>query len=889
MTVHTGSWSQYYGADQDPAWGDNPKFTIHLSNNQKYSATLGGKKNYDSDLSYEFLLSSDFRPSPPSCVTRNNIVEVSLDAASGDGWFVTSAHSYRAKTGQTYIALTSDPALNKWVDIDEADSYPYNARSVFLTLNGPGQSLPPSVNIDVPVCGYGVRVCECEASKDVCVFNLEIDEIMTFTSYQTFKVSNSEGLYVRGTQGVVFNINKDSGQAEAHPAYSTRKCAELGRKGCSNPQFVDGKTYRMAIGVNGQIPGPTLIVRDGQKVVIQVHNNMSSEGISIHWHGMFQKGTPWMDGVGQVTQCQIGPSSSYTYIYRASPSGTFWYHSHSGAQRTDGFFGALIVRERASDYNYIKEQLSRRSVPGFEDLPANHSITLLDWQHEASLATFSQLNAGLGFYPALEIGEIPESCANRYESTRSIEAAEVGPVPYFSGLINGKGRHSDVPYSQTRLSVFAVQEGMRYRFRLIGAQGLYAYKFSIDGHKLTVVNTDGYWIWPLVVDYIIIHTGERYDFILEAKLNPEIKYYWMQAETLEINQKGPGPPYLSRGHVAEAILQYVKQPAELPVPPIPSIQYESIKRNSPAISCTRIGKCRAINCPFQNFHSSYNIDCTNVGDLRLLIPTPKDQMPKLNPDPSCGNCRQFINFNFEGDSETSSVNGRNFILPPVPPQTQNDAFKKQATICDRNANCNPSSLSCMCTHIIDIPYQQTIQFVLSALGAYDNAHPIHLHGHAFHVVKVGYPEYNQTTGFIKKTIDNGKEISLHNRDIACDDKQLCANSNDPDCNPYRCTKPRWSGGTPSMSLNNQTIRKDTVMVPAGGYVVINFKSDNPGHWFLHCHIEVHQLEGMAVIINEALEQQKRLTIPGNLNRCGDFTLTTSKYQRLYDSASLALQ
>ena len=46
------------------------------------------------------------------------------------------------------------------------------------------------------------------------------------------------------------------------------------------------------------------------------------------------------------------------------------------------------------------------------------------------------------------------------------------------------------------------------------------------------------------------------------------------------------------------------------------------------------------------------------------------------------------------------------------------------------------------------------------------------------------------------------------------------------------------------------ILKDTVIVPAGGYVVVAFPADNPGYWFLHCHIEVHQLEGMGVLIEE---------------------------------------
>ena len=37
--------------------------------------------------------------------------------------------------------------------------------------------------------------------------------------------------------------------------------------------------------------------------------------------------------------------------------------------------------------------------------------------------------------------------------------------------------------------------------------------------------------------------------------------------------------------------------------------------------------------------------------------------------------------------------------------------------------------------------------------------------------------------------------------------------------------------------------------------MINFVSNNPGFWFLHCHIETHQLQGMALIMNEALDQQ----------------------------------
>ena len=257
--------------------------------------------------------------------------------------------------------------------------------------------------------------------------------------------------------------------------------------------------------------------------------------------------------------------------------------------------------------------------------------------------------------------------------------------------------------------------------------------------------------------------------------------------------------------------------------------------------------------------------------MRLLLETPLDELPGAEPDPSCTNCTHFINFNFEGSSQTGSANGRNFALPPVPPQTQNDEFYEQANVCDLEQICNPPSLNCTCTQVIKIPYNQTIQLVFSAIGAISGAHPIHLHGHTFHVVKVGYPGYDNTTGF----------IASHNADIYCDDIDLCLQSGNEDCDPRRCTKPRWAGNPPDMSIDQNTVRKDTVIVPAGGYVVINFISNNPGYWFLHCHIEVHQLEGMAVIINEAPIQQKDLIIPPGLNKCGDFYISVDEYEAMY--------
>ena len=837
--VHAAESSKWYTKHK------SHMIVLTISNNQKYQAELEGPMYRGQSYVRELNFAARFGTT--NCVSLSDIKEIHLKATSNryEDWYISSIRT-SAKTGvEQYMDLTSDPHLNKWLG-------EYDSKEIKLKW----------VHQENLTCEYGNPTCECMSHAKVCKFNLEIDEIRTFTSYQKLSVDEPTGVAMRGSQGVIYYLDNDGSPT---PLQDDRTCSTQDSAKCTYPQFVDGKTYRLVIAVNGLIPGPTLIVHEGQTVEVHVHNNLTTEGISIHWHGMHQRGTPWMDGVGQVTQCQIGPSSTFTYVYKAEPAGTFWYHSHSGAQRTDGFFGGLVVKESPEKMTQIRDKLHRHRA--FEDLPDQHTLTLLDWQHEASLDLFTQIHASLGFYPGKPLGEVPtkNDLKRRYNSTHSYEKVEVGPVPYFSGIINGKGRHDGVPYIKTRLSIFTVQAGKTYRFRLIGAQNLYAYKFSIDGHKLTVVGTDGYWIQPVPnVDYVIIHSGERFDFLLEAKHTR--KDYWIRAETLEIDHNGQGPPYKSLEHVAEAILHY-KQDGDSADPNVnvPSTNYEDIKRRSPPLQCSFYKPCKAVNCPFKNFHPRYHITCINVQNLRLLEPTPPAELPNANPKTpgQCQNCRHFINFNFEGDSQTSAVNGRNFILPSFPPQTQPEEFHKKDNICDLNADCNPSTSACSCVQVITIPYKETIQLVLSAIGAFHSAHPIHLHGHTFHVVHVGYPDYDPKTGFITK----------HNNDIYCDDVH-CTQQN---CDKRRCTRPRWNREK-RFSIDSHTIRKDTVMLPAGGYVVINFLSDNPGNWFLHCHIEVHQLEGMAMIVNEAPHEQSQLQPPKEMNKCGDVEISVQTYQ-----------
>ena len=67
---------------------------------------------------------------------------------------------------------------------------------------------------------------------------------------------------------------------------------------------------------------------------------------------------------------------------------------------------------------------------------------------------------------------------------------------------------------------------------------------------------------------------------------------------------------------------------------------------------------------------------------------------------------------------------------------------------------------------------------------------------------------------------------------------------------------------------NQTIHdpiyptvRDTITVPANGYLILRFKADNPGVWFFHCHVDWHLPAGLAatfITAPELVQQQTRL-------------------------------
>jgi len=231
---------------------------------------------------------------------------------------------------------------------------------------------------------------------------------------------------------------------------------------------------------------------------------------SVHWHGLFQKGTNYNDGTGMVTQCPIVPGESYEYDFAVpNQAGTYWYHSHVATQYCDGLRGPLIVYDPNDIYKHLYDVDDESTV-----------LTIADWYHLVS-------------------SKVP-----------------LPPVAD-STLINGLGRYPGGPASP--LAIVNVNRGSRYRMRLISMACNAFYTFSIDGHSMTIIEADGVTTSPLVVNNITIFAAQRYSFILNA--NQSVGNYWIRAEP-QAGADG-GPQGYTDG-INSAILRYSGAPHRTP-------------------------------------------------------------------------------------------------------------------------------------------------------------------------------------------------------------------------------------------------------------------------------------------------------------------------------------
>jgi FtsP/CotA-like multicopper oxidase with cupredoxin domain len=127
-------------------------------------------------------------------------------------------------------------------------------------------------------------------------------------------------------------------------------------------------------GYNGQSPGPTIEVVEGDKVRVFVTNKLP-EHTTVHWHG--QRLPSGMDGVGGLTQPQIKPGQTFVYEFEARRPGTFMYHPHADemVQMAMGMMGMWITHPRDPG-----------RIPGYQDADRDFCFILNAYDIEPGAA-----------------------------------------------------------------------------------------------------------------------------------------------------------------------------------------------------------------------------------------------------------------------------------------------------------------------------------------------------------------------------------------------------------------------------------------------------------------------------------------------------------------------
>lgn len=318
------------------------------------------------------------------------------------------------------------------------------------------------------------------------------------TSRRTFV----KGLAAAGMLGGLGLWRSPSWAAAGSPALSTLTGTEFDLSIGEMPVNITGKR-RIAMVINGGLPGPLLRWREGDTVTLRVRNRLDA-ATSIHWHGIILP--PNMDGVPGLSFAGIEPGGMYVYQFKLQQNGTYWYHSHSGFQEQVGVYGPLVIEAKEPEpFNYDRE----------------HVVMLTDWTDEDPASLMRTLKKQSDYYNFHKrtVGDFVSDVADKgWAATLAdrkmwaemkmnpTDLADVSGATY-TYLLNGQAPNMN----WTGL----FRPGEKLRLRFINGSAMTYFDIRIPGLKMTVVASDGLYVNPVEVDELRIAVAETYDAIVE--------------------------------------------------------------------------------------------------------------------------------------------------------------------------------------------------------------------------------------------------------------------------------------------------------------------------------------------------------------------------------------
>lgn len=480
---------------------------------------------------------------------------------------------------------------------------------------------------------------------------------------------------------------------------------------------------RNGLTINGQFPGPLVEANWGDWILFRVTNDLTDEGTTIHPHGLFQKETPWYDGVPAVDQCPITPNGgSLDMLFRADRYGTTWYHSHYSAQYSGGAHGAMVI------YGPPHEEYDIDVGP----------IILEDWYHPDYFTLVA--NAMVGRFPRSD-----------------------------NVLINGKMNYpcanTTLPcQEEAGISKFKFESGKKHRLRLINAGTEGTLKFSIDGHSLSIIAQDLIPVEPYSTNVVTLSIGQRTDVIVEATGEPG-DAYWMRAQ-LATNRCT-----LNTGVSPNGVAAVYYEDADT----------DSVPETTSDVTADQLAKCK---------------------NDELTQGAPLCKIPVEEPSTT-----QRLDFEFKN-------NGTHFVWY-VNNSTYRGNYNQPILLQANKGDLDYESQ----WNVFNFGKNETVRLHLVNHGLV-GSHPMHLHGHDFHVLAEGFGEWDGTVTNPSNTVRRDVHTLQNGRNTT-------------------------SGVVPS-------------------YMVLQYTQDNPGVWPLHCHLAWHVSGGLFLNVLEHPEDIMKMKIDDDI-------------------------
>jgi len=662
-----------------------------------------------------------------------------------------------------------------------------------------------------------------------------------------------------------------------------KPCRAPNSDGFAPGALLNGVQSDNAITVNDDIPGPEIRAKLGDTVRVNIVNYLG-EPTTMHFHGITQFRTPFADGDPGVTNCAIGEGQSHVYEFVAHPAGTTFYHSHAGTQRMAGMTGPLVIEDDEEPYAdvpdkhvFIQDWFNQNSDTNYQFWAQNTAPDCVTFGGNFFAGKMNGMNKANGAGPVTGDGYLFQSFIVNGEGVYQYEDTQVN-----DGLSQDPrqcpGQYTSAPRCEYCLdpatwtaelctlssadnvcgqpAVIEVDAGVETRLRFAHAGGLLAAQVCIDGHGIDIIAADGSPVEPYSTDCFIIMPAERIDAIIKPESPGD---FLIRLTTLEQNPVSANANvkehYEGFPHVGYTILR-VKDPASLAGP-----QY--LAGFSP-IACD---DSTTVNCGPDYWLTSKTVGCaagpssldpercvTNFAALKAAT------SPSPNSDESlCANANKKMAHEVDPNVKaTVKVN----YMPDEVPRWENMGHATRLEILMEDdvgfpyitpgdpaewisaepiAFVNPSSPTLSLS-----PDQRAELYAKRTVGRASDEENA---GELF----PNYPENfsSVVTGPNALVTTYGDVVRIY---FSCVEPfgPGCAMQHPMHLHGNKMAvlySGEWDEEYNESKFDTNPLYRDTVTINTDTYTVVQVAATNPGAWRLHCHVNIHNKGGMAMLLD----------------------------------------